>query len=194
MITQHSEVDDLFQNNPALAEQKLEAAAKKNPTDVQTHLMLGATRLKLGKHEQAAEAFRDALRAEANNRPAMVLLATSLEAANDLPQALTAWQAVSKADPQSKDALEHVAKLADLTGKTEVALGARKELVDLAPGSPEVVADFAVYLQRAGKHSEAMRYFERANTLEPGFLEKNPTEALAYEQSKSQAGGKRRHS
>lgn len=188
MITQHSEVDDMFEKNPALAEAKLLAAVKKNPKDVQMYLMLGAVRLKLGKHAEAAEAFRDALRAEVNNRPAQVLLATALEAANDLPHALAAWQQVAKADPASRDAQEHVAKLADLTGKTEVALDARRELVKLAPGSPETVADLAVYLSRAHKHAEAVRLFERANTLEPGFLEKHPAEAVAYQESKAAAG------
>lgn len=189
-MSQAAEVDNLFEKDPAAAEKKLEAAVKKNPTDVQGHLMLGATRLKLGKHTAAAEAFRDALRAEANNRPAMVLLATSLEAANDLPQALTAWQQVAKADPASKDAQEHVAKLADLTGATDLALEARRELVKLAPGSPETAADLAVYLTRANKHAEAVRFFERANTLEPGFLEKNSTEAAAYKESKSKTARK----
>jgi Tfp pilus assembly protein PilF len=178
----------MFEKDPARAEEKLMAVVKKTPTDVQAHLMLGAVRLKLGKHALAAEAFRDALRAEVNNRPAQVLLATALEAANDLPQALAAWQAVAKADPASKDAQAHVAKLADLTGETDVALDARRELVKLAPGSPETVADLAVYLSRATKHAEALRLFERANTLEPGFLEKHPVERDAYDASKAAAG------
>jgi Tfp pilus assembly protein PilF len=189
-VSQLAEADNLFEKDPAAAEKKLEAAVKKNPSDVQTHLMLGATRLKLGKYPAAAEAFRDALRAEVNNRPAMVLLATALDAANDQPQALKAWQEVAKADPASKDAQERVAKLADLTGATELALEARRELVKLAPGSPEIAADLAVYLSRANKHAEAVRFFERANTLEPGYVEKHPTEAAAYKESKAKAARK----
>lgn len=185
MSAQQAEVGQLFEKDPAKAEEVLMARVKRTPTDVQAHLMLGAARLKLGKHALAAESFRDALRAEVNNRPAQVLLATALEAANDLPQALVAWQAVAKADPDSKDAQSHVAKLADLTGQTELALDARRELVKLAPGSPETVADLAVYLSRAQKHGEAVRLFERANTLEPGFLDKNPVERTAYDESKA---------
>ena len=187
MSTQSAEVGQLFETDPALAEQKLEAAVKRTPKDVQAGLMLGAVRLKLGKHAQAADAFRGVLRAEGNNKPAQVLLATSLEAASELPQALEAWQAVARADPGSKDAQEHVAKLADVTGQLEVALEARRELVKLAPGSPETVADLAVYLSRAKKHAEAVRLFERANTLEPGFLDKHPVEKSAYDESKAQA-------
>jgi cytochrome c-type biogenesis protein CcmH/NrfG len=187
VTTNVNEVDTLFEKDPAAAEKKLEAHLTKSPTDVQAYMLLGATRLKLGKSRAAADAFGAALREEASNRPAMVLLATALEAASDLPMALSAWQAVARADPGSKDAQEHVAKLADATGQVDVALDARRELVMLAPRNAETVADLAVALSRANKHSEAVRLFERVTELEPGFFEKNVTEAAAYDESKVKA-------
>jgi tetratricopeptide (TPR) repeat protein len=157
-----------FDKESEAAESALLELTKKEPRNVQAHLALGVTRLRLGKHKEAAESFRDALRAEANNCPAQVLLATALEQVRDYAGALTAWQAVAKADPTSKDAQERLANLGDLTGKPDVALDARRALVKLVPGSPEIVADLAVYLSRAKKHAEAVRMFERANSLSRG--------------------------
>ena len=178
-----------FVSAPEEAEAELQKLVKKDPRDVQAHLALGATQLRLGKHPQAIESFRNALRAEVNNRPAQVLLATALEQSRDLEGAITAWKSIAKADPSSRDAHEHLARLADATGKKDVALEARRELVRLVPGSPETVADLAVYLSRAKKHSEAVRMFERAALLEPGFLEKHPTELAAYQASKAAGKG-----
>ncbi|MBK7863773.1 MAG: tetratricopeptide repeat protein [Archangiaceae bacterium] len=187
MSTTYAEVDALFASNPAAAEQKAQGLVKRDPHDVQAWLLLGAARLKQGRFAPASEAFAAAVKGDPSNLAAKVLYATALEAGGDFFRALAAWQVVVKAEPTARHAQEKVVKLADLTGVTEIALSARRELVRLQPGSPETVADLAVYLSRARQHAEAVKLFERADTLEPGFLEAHPVEASAYRVSKAAA-------
>jgi cytochrome c-type biogenesis protein CcmH/NrfG len=184
-MTRYDEAAALFEGKPVQAEQALEQVVQQNPKDAHAWLLLGAARLKLNQQRGAVEAFRKAQEAQPGNRAAMVLLAHALEQTPELTDALKAWQQIANTDPTSKDARDHVARLADLVGQTEVALQARRELVKLVPGNPELAADLALYLVRARKFGEAVKMFERTDMLEPGFVHNDPVLEPAYRAAKA---------
>ena len=173
-----------LERSPGEAEAAFAAAAKENPTDLQALLSLGAAQLKQQKLTEATQSFERAVKADATSVVAGVLHALSLENDRQYEKAIEAWTRVATLDPTSMDAQEHLAALGDLTRQSQVSLGARQALAALRPGNPAVLSDLGVYLSRAGKHADAVRAFERAQLLEPGFVERHAAELAAYTASR----------
>ncbi|MBX7101484.1 MAG: tetratricopeptide repeat protein [Myxococcaceae bacterium] len=170
--------------HPGEAEAAFAAAARENPKDLQALLSLGAAQLKQQKLTEAAQSFERAVKVDATSVVAGVLHALALENDRQYAQAIEAWKRVATLDPTSMDAQEHLAALGDLTRSTQVSLSARQALAALRPGNPAVLSDLGVYLSRAGKHADAVRAFERAQLLEPGFVERHAAELAAYTASR----------
>lgn len=170
---------------PAVAEAELARISRDEPSNLEAKLALATVQLKLLKVSEAAITLKAALAVNAGFRPAQLLLATTLTQLKDDVGALSLWKTIAASNPGSVEAREHIIALAERLGDQDSGLAARRELAQLLPGNPEVVADLAVALSRAEKHREAVSVFDRANTLEPGFVEKHQVERQAYAHSKA---------
>lgn len=151
-------------------------------TEAQDLLTISAAYIREGKDSEAALILRQLLADEPRNRAAIILLSFVLELQKNYRGALAVLAPMAADSPELFD---RVVRLAERTGDESLALQVRRQRVAMTPGSPELCSDLAVALSRASQHAEAVKWFERAEVLEPGFVERNVVERACCQRSKA---------
>jgi len=131
----------LTHGRPDLAERHCSEAVRISPNLPHLHYFLGQSLLALGKHEEAAEQFRQTLQLRNTPRAARALLRGD-------PTRAGVWQNLG------------VAQLRQ--GKPVLALHSFRKVLELQPASADALASLGHALWRSGERQEAVQSFQAA--------------------------------
>jgi tetratricopeptide (TPR) repeat protein len=172
---------------------ELDRRVRQEPSSADAWWSLGMCRLARGRPKEALGPLETAahlapLRAEVSYH-----LALCLEQVGHAKQAVAMWERVSRLSPSTPEPHAHRARLLESIGEIDAALDARTAWVRLEPASAEALSDLAVRYSRAGRHGEAIKLFERADVVQPGFVAAHPAEAEALRTSRKALSAGRDH-
>lgn len=146
-------------------------AADLRPGDARAWLRLGAERLRLGRHEQAVEAFDAARQAHPGLPEAWVNLGLALGSQGALEAAeLAAGQGV-RLNPRSPEAWINWSKVAWLRGDAAQAEARLRQGLRSARPTATALFNLGAILYDAGRLAEAAEAFARTLELDPGHAE-----------------------
>ena len=156
----------------------LALAACSSPEEkVAEHLADGQTRLAEGDLDRAAIHFRNALRIEPRNAPALLGMGRIHEQRDDLPRAYTAYREAAAADPELIEARNAYAVIALTQNSLDAVRQAAEEIRALEPSHPDGLALAAALALRDERLDESERLADAALAADPGHI--NATSALA---------------
>jgi|RhiMethySRZTD1v2_1073278.scaffolds.fasta_scaffold325503_1 tetratricopeptide (TPR) repeat protein len=135
----------------------------------------GVEAFRAGKWQQAADAFRDALRRNPDDADAQFNVALSEERLGAADRARSAYQAALRLDPEHVPSLVNLARLERQTGRADQAV----ELLERASRRPALASEPGLWVQRsmteraAGNLAEAEKSARHALSLrrDPGAYE-----------------------
>jgi tetratricopeptide (TPR) repeat protein len=135
----------------------------------------GVEAFRAGKWQQAADAFRDALRRNPDDADAQFNVALSEERLGAADRARSAYQAALRLDPEHVPSLVNLARLERQTGRAEQAV----ELLEGASRRPALASEPGLWVQRsmteraAGNLADAEKSARHALSLrrDPGAYE-----------------------
>ena len=129
-------------------------------------LEAGYAALKAGRLEEAADNYIEALKAQPDQRDALLGLAYIAHKTGRRDDARTLYERVLRQDPDQPEAL---AGLASLEGASDAVTGSTRarDVVERHPESAPALAALGALLVKEGRLAEARLAFARAQALEP---------------------------
>jgi tetratricopeptide (TPR) repeat protein len=128
-----------------------------NPEAWMAHFNLGNELRRQGRREEAAAAYREALRARPDLATAHHNLAGVLAQQGDLDGAVSHYRRVLELEPWHAAARSNLGAVLASRGRLEEALAELREALRLRPGDPRVRQQLAAVLERLGRTEEARR-------------------------------------
>jgi Flp pilus assembly protein TadD len=162
-----------------LALEHYRAAARLDPRDERSRVMIGYCLYQSGDLDGAARVFGDALATFPENAKALNGMAAVARARGDTEAAVDYCLKALAVSPENAEALNTVGVLYGELNDFESSYQYLKRLVALAPGPAYAYANFGVTAARLGKWEEARAAFEAAAAREPGDLQAQAGLALA---------------
>lgn len=160
-----SPIVDLARRDPAAAVAQLLSITARNPADAGAYRLLGRLLRQLGRHEEAARAEMDAVRAAARD-PRMIAIAQAL-LANDLSAAEAGLRQRLLAQPTDVAAIRMMAELAGRIGRYKDAENLLRRAIELAPAFTAARANLAIVLYKQNRYSEAGEVLEQVLAQDP---------------------------
>ena len=130
-------------------------------------LLAGEAHQSLGEKEKALAFFREAARITGHDISLWLRTAQSAVTAGRLDAADEAWKKALSLDPQSPEALEGLATVAERRGKLDEAIAMRRQLVEESP-SVEGWRGLASLLERQGNDRDLAEVLQKIVELKPG--------------------------
>ncbi len=145
----------------------LKNATAANPGPFRAHVLLGRVLDKLGRLEEAVDAFRAALNQNAEDAATRTDLGNALAELKRYDDAVAAYQAATQIRPPLARAFLNLAMVLSSQGKWEEALPAVQEAVKLDSGSAKAHSRHGVILLKLNRPAEAYQAIQRAAKLDP---------------------------
>ena len=121
----------------AEAEAAFRAVLQQGGNEPYVHNNLAIALQQQGRHREAVEQCREAIRLDPAYAPPRVVLGGSLLALGRVPEATSALEAAVKLLPKERVAREQLARAYDRAGRPSSAIEQYRTVRDLAPGDPE---------------------------------------------------------
>lgn len=147
--------------------QLLEETVAKYPMHMQARLLLVKTYTQARDYAGAERQLREALRLEAANSPANILLAQLLEGKGQIDEALEHYRQAVRSKPDSFEAYYSIGKCSLQKGNKKDAEDAFHEVVRLRPDLPQGHLQLATVLAQLGRDPEALQSVNNALRLAP---------------------------
>lgn len=147
-----------------------ERAHRLDPSAFQWLYYLGALQAKQGKHQEAAQTLRAALRLNPDYLPARLKLGDSLFAAGELDQSNTAYSAIIARWPQTAEAYYGLGRISAAHGDLTAARESYLKACDLFPRYGAAHYALAQVDRKLGKREESdheLSLHEKTRTLVP---------------------------
>jgi len=141
---------------------------KADPMDAEAWAKMGATRFRLGQHNEAESCARRALLLAPKLSFARQTLATILQHQGKLDEASSILQGSLAQQPNSSEALVNLARLRENQGRQKEAFDLYHQALDLQPESPYVLAKRGELLEKEGRLAEAETTLARGLAQTPG--------------------------
>lgn len=145
----------------------LKDATAANPGPFRAYVLLGRVLDKLGRLEEAVDAFRAALSQNAEDAATLTDLGNALAGLRRYDDAVAAYQAATQIRPPLARAFLNLAMVLSSQGKWEEALPAAQQAVTLDSGSAKAHARHGVILLKLNRPAEAYQAIQRAAKLDP---------------------------
>jgi tetratricopeptide (TPR) repeat protein len=155
---------------PREAEKYCALLAAKAPASETAWFRLGTLRYQRGDYSASAEAFRNALKADAESSAAQLNLGLALWKSGQLKEARAALEAIATA-PHAAEALHHLAAIAVEREDYDRALELYARIAADGDRSPELFYNTGLILQNLGRTEEAAAKFREALALKPDLAE-----------------------
>ncbi len=127
----------------------------------------GRIDLLLGKPDEAAEAFRQALRAQPLSVEAQLGLATALQKLGRNTEAGREYRRAVETQPGWWSTHSHLGVFQLTTGEFDGALASFRTALSLSPDNTRVLENLGVTLQQLGRHEEAILEYRRSIATRP---------------------------
>lgn len=154
-------------NNSGLAAPLVEKASQYDPATAYYHNDRGAILQRLGRLDQALEAFNEALRIKPDFAEAHCNRAIVLQRQERLEEALKAFDRALRIKPDLANAHNNRGVILQRQGRLQKALAAFDQAVRVRPDYAEAHSNRGVMLQRLGRPEEALAAHDQALRLEP---------------------------
>ncbi len=128
---------------------------------------LGASLLALGRAEEAAARFQDAVAMAPESAEARLDLATALEEADRPDEAAEGYEAAARLAPTDPGPLVGLARVRVAQGREADAIAALRRVVSLDPNDAQTHHNLGVLLARNGEPAAAAARFREALALNP---------------------------
>jgi putative PEP-CTERM system TPR-repeat lipoprotein len=151
---------------------------REQPASAMVLAWRGHAHFGLGKMEDAAQLYRQALRKDTNLVDAHLGQARLAWAADDAPAAATAVERAIHADPRSTEALRLRGDLLRSRGELDSALLSYHAILQLDRNNVQAYADIAALRLQQGKPAEARQQLESARKIQPSSLVLSYAQAL----------------
>ena len=148
----------------------LNAAARLDPKDFRPWYARGDVYRRIGRPQEAADAFREALRRLPGDPESSIGLAWALLKLGKPEEAGTPLETAMRAEPGDPRVLGLDAQRALLLGRADEAIDLAGRCLLVDPGQVEALLTRARALRGQGRHEEALRDAERAVALAPNTL------------------------
>ena len=136
------------------------------------------------RYKDAAKGLKDYLRNNPKDPQAHRLMADVDVALNDIPAAISEWEAAVKLDKRDKSSEVNLGVAYMQTGSYDKAVDVYEAAVTHSPKDPQFRLQLGSALDQAGRHEDAAVEFEKAMELDP----KNSAPALYAGLENRQAG------
>ncbi|HKY33631.1 MAG TPA: tetratricopeptide repeat protein [Candidatus Polarisedimenticolia bacterium] len=143
-----------------------------SPRSAMAHANLGAAYQKLGRMQEAEEAYRRSLQIDPHRAGAQYSLATLLEATGRPDEAIRYYQEAVRLRPDDREALNNLGRTLLARGRAAEAVETLERAVALAPDAPTPRVNLAAALLHQGE-------VERAGRLLGEILASHPGDASA---------------
>jgi tetratricopeptide (TPR) repeat protein len=163
--------DALDNGRPAEAVNFASDAVRLNPAGIRNQMTLGGALHAVGRHDQAAAAFRSAAELSHGSLESLVNLAFELGSLGKNEAALSLCRRALSAHPESAEAHYCMASLLADDHQDMRALPEAAEAVRLAPSRPASRLLFAQLLERTSRRAEAAEQFAATLALAPDSSE-----------------------
>jgi len=150
----------------------MKMARRKNPRDAALLVNLGAAYRSAGRHAEAREVYKQAVRLKPDLWEAQYNYAQLLSAVEEFDEAIERYKICVALDPNHPDAYVALGNACKFKGDGEGALVAYEAAVRLKPEMPEAIGNIAAVMVDREKFAEALVLMNKAVTLspEPGEL------------------------
>jgi len=168
---------------PAVAQALLQRAIELDPTQPTYRSNLGEALRRLGKYEQAVEAYRAALAIDSSIAAVHSNLGIALAESGQIQEAIASFHKAVELAPDYADAWCNLSNAYNEAAMDEQALSAAEQAVAMCPASAVNHNTLAVALAAVGRYPEAIAAYRRATSLNPGYVDawSNLGNALAAE-------------
>lgn len=139
--------------------------------DLQLRMGLGIVYAKIGRVEDAADQFRQAMRLEPDNPEPLVALGVLDEYNKNFSGATEKYRTAVELDPSYVSARNKLGSLLLENGKTEEAEEQFRAALQWNPNAEGVLFNLSLILDMKGEREEARRLLERAYALSPDSQE-----------------------
>jgi protein O-mannosyl-transferase len=126
---------------------------------------LGVSLAALGKQSEAAEAFKDAIRIDANHLPATLRLADALLAAGEPAESKQLYEAIAKRNPAIAQAYYGLGRIAAAGGDQETAVAHFRKALNLFADYGTAHYALGIALRDQGKKIEAQEHLSQSQRL-----------------------------
>ncbi len=139
----------------------------KNPNSVLAHNNLGFVLNEKGRHEEAIDCYRQALRLVAGDAGAHTNWGVALAAQGKLIEAIRHYQRALEINPHEANAYYNLAVTLGDMGRLEEAIEAYHQAVRLKPGYVDAHYNLGILLADRGRFDEAIDHYRRALAIQP---------------------------
>jgi Flp pilus assembly protein TadD len=153
-----------------LQEVAMERRLEKYPGDFVAHANLGAVLEARGRPQEAAGAYREALRVRPDSAPVLNNLGALLQAAGETPEALRLYREAIRVQPDYANARYNLGNALAASGAFEGALAEFRAVVRLRPGDVGAQANLGAALLATGRAAEAITVLRQVVAADPRSL------------------------
>jgi len=150
------------------------------PGNYRAHFNLGQSLSRIGKIEEAAQHYRDALRLRPSYLDARLNLGIYLFRTGNPEEALEEFNIASEIDSGHPGVYLNLGKVYASQGKTELALENLQKALSLRPDFPEAYNNLASIFLELNEPEKAASYCQRAIELNPRLPESHYNLAIAF--------------
>src|SRR4029450_10182569 len=141
------------------------------PTSSRAHLNHATALQDAGRVDEAAEAFSNSLRLNADSAKAHVGLATILTGKGELDEAHKHYEQALQMEPNNAEYHSGYAYLLEQLGHDDQAAAECEAAVRLAPKSAQAHHSYGAFLEKHGKLDEATAQYREAVRVDPGLVD-----------------------
>lgn len=156
---------------PSAAVELIQRAIAGDGRDPAYHLHLGAALQALGRQEEAAAAYRDAVRIKPDFARARYNLGNALQALGRLDEAVSAYRRCLELQPAFAQAQVNLGSALEALGRPEDAGDAYRAALKIDPAVAQAHLNLGGVLEDQGRLDQAVAAYRRAVELQPGFAE-----------------------
>jgi tetratricopeptide (TPR) repeat protein len=160
-----------------------ENTVKTSPGNGRAHLNLGAELDRLGRIEEAAAQFDEAIRLKDDNGSAHASLCYALYRMGKTQEAIGYCQEALTMNPRNVAAYSNLGIALWESGQTDAARKAFETALQLNPNQPEVLSNLGNMLNSEGRYNDALVRLRGAIRLRPEFAEAHANLGFALEQT-----------
>ena len=161
----------LQRGDPQAAIDLIAAAIAGNDRVPAFHNNYGNSLVLGGRHSEAADAYRQAIRLDPNHYEATANLAKALLASNDLQQAEELYARCVRLQPRNPTALSGLAEVLQQQGRIAEGLASIDLAIGVAPRNAGLIVNRGNLLKADGRLDEAAADYRRAIALQPDLAE-----------------------
>jgi len=153
------------------AERSARRAVELDPSDSESHFIIGLLASAAGRDEQAIGAYREAVRSAPDYMKARHNLAIALARSGRHEAAIDHYERVLEHNADHPNVRFNLANALTRAGRTEAALRRYLEVIQRDPADLDAHFNLAVVYERIGELVAALRHYEEAGRLDPEDVE-----------------------